>query len=258
MCWSAEGTLNMTKTYTLHIDAYSPATIPMARLAEYMRNFAAMLGHEGAVHFDGLKEGSTQLVSRIDHEEVPKVGAGLDALMRGEGQPEAVKAQEAIDRLLADDNASGFLYEDNDQGAKIIAFPGVTRPRPVQYGPIRQEGTLDGILVSVGGADKTAHIRLQHGDMKYSNIDTDRDTARRLGKHLFEPIRVFGTGSWLREEDGTWTLKRFKVDGFEALKADDLRDVLEELRRVEGSEWGTQGDALAVLRSLRDEGNGPH
>jgi len=248
----------MAKTYTLHIDAYSPETIPMARLAEYMQQLAAMLGHEAAVHFDSIRDGSTQLVSRVDHEQVPKVGAVLDALMRGEGPPEAVKAQGEIDRLLADDNATGYLFEDNDPGAKIIAFPGVTRPRPVSYGPIKQEGMLDGILVSVGGADKTIHIRLQHGDMKYSNIDTDRETARRLGKHLFEPIRVFGTGSWFREEGGTWTLRRFKVDSFEALKTDDLRDVIQELRQVEGSEWSGQSDALAKLRHLRDEGGGPH
>ncbi|PZQ48765.1 MAG: hypothetical protein DI556_13180 [Rhodovulum sulfidophilum] len=248
----------MAKTYTLHIGAYSPETIPMARLAEYMRQLAAMLGHEAAVHFDGIRDGSTQLVSRVDHEQVPKVGAVLDALMRGEGAPEAVKAQGEIDRLLADDNATGYLFEDNDPGAEIIAFPGVTRPRPVSYGPIRQEGTLDGILVSVGGADKTIHIRLQHGDMKYSNIDTDRETARRLGKHLFEPIRVFGVGSWFREEDGTWALRRFKVDSFEALKIDDLRDVIQELRQVEGSEWRAQKNALARLRDLRDESGGPH
>ncbi len=248
----------MAKTYTLHIDAYSPETIPMARLAEYMQGLATMLGHEGGVHFDRLDPGSTKLVSRIDHEQVPKVTAALDALARGEGNPDALKAQEIIDRLLAGDNATGYLYEDNNPGAKIIAFSGVSKPRPVQYGPIKQEGTLDGILVSVGGADKTIHIRLQHGDMKYSNIDTDRETARRLGKHLFEPLRVFGTGSWLREEDGTWTLKRFKVDSFEALKTDDLRDVLDELRKIEGSEWAEQDGALATLRSLRDEGSGPH
>jgi len=248
----------MTKIYTLHIDAYSPETIPMARLAEYMQSMAAMLGHEGGVHFDKLAQGSTQLVSRVDHEQVPKVGATLDALARGEGTPETLKAQEAIDRLLADDNATGFLYEDGDRGAKIIAFPGVTRPRPVQYGPIKQEGSLDGILVSVGGADKTVHVRLQQGDLKFSNIDTDRDTARRLGKYLFEPIRVFGTGTWLREEDGNWTLKRFKVESFEVLKTDDLRDVIEELRGVEGSEWATQDDALGKLIAMRDEGNGPH
>lgn len=243
----------MAKTYTLHIKAYTPETIPMARLAQYMRSFAGLIGHEheSAVHFDRLAEGSTQLVSRVDHEEVPKVRASLDALARGEASVERIKAQEDLDALLAADNATGFVYEDEDPGAKIIDFPGVTRPRPFEYGPVRQEGTLDGVLVSIGGADKTIHIRLQNGDLKYTGLETDRDTARHLAKHLFEPVRVFGTGNWLRGADGTWTLKRFKIQGFDVLRQDDLRDVVDDLRAVEGSEWSTLDDPLATLRALR-------
>ena len=35
----------MSKSYTLYIKAYTPETIPMARLAQYMQNLAAILGH---------------------------------------------------------------------------------------------------------------------------------------------------------------------------------------------------------------------
>ena len=248
----------MIKAYTLYIDAFTPETIPMARLAEYMQAFAAMLGHESAVHFGRLDGGSTKLVTRVDHEHVPKVGATLDALARGKGTAEGAKAQEMIDCLLADDNATGFVYEDDDPGTKIIAFPGATRQRPARYGPFKQEGTLDGELISVGGTDVTSHIRLRNGGITYSNIDTDRDTARRLGKHLFDPIRVFGTGSWLREENGAWTLRRFKIRSFETLKTDDLRNVIAELRAVKGNEWAEQDSPLVVLRGLRDEASGPH
>jgi len=58
---------DMSKRYTLYVEAYTPETIPMARLAQYMQNLAAMLGHDAAVHFETLKPGSTQIVSRIDH-----------------------------------------------------------------------------------------------------------------------------------------------------------------------------------------------
>lgn len=248
----------MAKTYTLHIGAYTPDTIPMARLAEYMQALADMLGHEGAVHFVGIKDGSTQLVTRVDHEHVPKVDAGLNALMRGEAHPEVIKARQAIDNLLADDNASGYLFEDENPEENIIAFPGAARPRPLQYGPIKQEGTLDGLLVSVGGTDKTVHIRLQHGDTKYSNIDTDRNLARRLGAHLFEPIRVFGSGSWIREGDGNWTLRRFKVERFEVLRSESLRDAFNDLRSLGGGEWSNLDDAQVRLSQLRDEDSGPH
>jgi len=248
----------MNKTYTLYIKAYSPTTIPMARLAEYMYYFAGMLGHESAVHFDRLDGGSTKLISCVDFEDIPKVRADLDAVARGEAEPEHLKAREAIDKLLADDNATGSVYEDNNETAEIIAFPGVTRQRPVKYGPFKQEGTIDGVLVSIGGTDKTIHIRLQNGDIKYSNIDTNRETARRLGKHLFEPVRVFGTGTWLREEDGSWTLKRFKVQSYEVLEDSDLRNVIDDMRTIEGSDWADMDDPLEAIKKLRDEGSGPH
>ena len=223
-------------TYRLHIDAYTPATIPMARLARYMQGFADLLGHEAAVHFDHLEEGSTQLVTRIDFEDVPKVRARLDRLARGEGDSESLKAREEIDRLLAEDNATGFI-EDDASNAKVIAFPGATRPKPQRYGPFNQEGSLDGLIVSVGGTDATKHVQLQNGDTKYTGLETDQEMARRLARHLFEPVRVFGTGRWLREEDGMWTLRSFKVRDFTVLREESLREAVEGLRAVEGSDW---------------------
>ncbi|MCP3947340.1 hypothetical protein [Herbaspirillum sp.] len=133
----------------------------------------------------------------------------------------------------------------------------MTRPRPQQYGPVTQDGSLDGILVSIGGADKTIPIRIQTGDIEYSNIDTDRDTARHLAKHLLGPIRVFGTGRWMREKDGSWTLMRFNVRGFEALRGDGLRDVIDDLRAIEKSGWADMADPLAQIRALRDESSTP-
>lgn len=248
----------MAKTYTLHIDAYSPDTIPMARLARYMQNLAMVLGHERAVHFDGLKPGSTQLRTRIDFEDVPKVRDQLDQLARGEGTGEARKAWNDIDKLLSEDNASGALFEDDNQDAAIIAFPGVHKPRPVQYGPFTQEGTLDGVLVSIGGADRTSHLQLQNGDMRYAGLETDRKTARRLGHHLYEPIRVYGSGRWMREEEGTWTLRRFKVQSFEVLKRAELREAVDTLRAVPGSEWTQMDDPVAALSALRDRTSGVH
>jgi hypothetical protein len=250
--------LSMSNSYTLYIKAYSPETIPMARLAQYMQNLATMLGHETAVHFSTLKPGSTQLVTRIDYEEVPKVAKQLAQIKRGEGSPEATKAQAEIDRLLAEDNATGFIFEGMDQSAEIIAFPGVNRPRPVSYGPFNQEGSLDGVLISVGGADQTVHLQLQNGNLKYTGIETNRDTARRLAKHMYEPVRVLGTGRWTRDQDGNWILKKFRVESFTVLQADDLRDAVNQLRKVEDSDLKSMDDPINALKALREKGKGLH
>ena len=248
----------MSKSYTLYINAFTPETIPMARLAQYMRNLATMLGHESAVHFQALKPGSTQLVTTIDHEDVPKVANHLAQMKRGEGCVDATKAQAEIDRLLAEDNATGFVYEDEDRNAKIIAFPGVTKPKPVNYGPFNQDGSLDGILISVSGADQTVHLQLQNGDIKYTSIDTNRETARLLAKHMYEPVRIFGTGRWLRDAKGNWPLKKFRVDSYTILAADDLKKAIDQMRDIEDSEWKKMDDPISALKALREKGNGLH
>lgn len=248
----------MSKSYTLYIKAFTPETIPMARLAQYMQNLAAMLGHENAVHFQTLKPGSTQLVTTVDHEDVPKVANHLAQVKRGEGSPDATKAQAEIDRLLAEDNATGFVYEDENESAEIIAFPGVTRPKPTSYGPFNQEGSLDGILISVSGADQTVHLQLQNGEIKYTGIDTNRETARRLAKHMYEPVRIFGTGRWLRDPKGNWILKKFRVDSYTVLATDDLKDAINQMRDIEGSEWKNMDDPISALKALREKGNGLH
>ena len=230
----------------------------MARLAEYMRNLAAMLGFESGVHFDQLRTGSTQLAARIEHEYVPKVEAQIARVRSCDAPPDAMKALGEIDRLLAEDNATGFIYEGVDQGAKVIQFPGVTKQKAVSYGPFRQEGSLDGVLISVGGADQTAHVQLQNGDLKYTGIETDRDTARRLGKHMYEAVRVLGIGRWIRDAGGAWILKKFTVTGFVVLEPDTLVGAVEKLRTVEGSEWSKMKDPIDALRALRDSSGGIH
>jgi hypothetical protein len=245
----------MSTTYTLHIDAYTPETIPMARLALYMQQLAMLLGHESAVHFEALRPGSTRLVSRVDREDVPKVASRLDRVRRGDGTADAVNAQREIDRLLAEDNASGAIYEGDGARGEVIAFPGIRRVPPATYGPFNQEGSLDGLLISVGGADRTVHVQLQNGDIKYAGIETDRETARALAKHMYEPIRIFGTGRWKREADGQWLLKTFRLRSFAALRADNVKEAAGRLREVEGSDWSKLDDPLAVLRALRDQGN---
>lgn len=249
----------MTISYTLYIEAYTPETIPMARLAEYMQNLASLLGHESAVHFQTLKPGSTQIVTRVDHEDAPKVATHLEEVRRGEGSAEANRARAEIDRLLAEDNAIGFVYEDDDEKARIISFPGVTRPKPTTFGPFNQEGSLDGILISVGGADETAHIQLQNGEIKYTGIQTHRETARRLAKHMYEPVRLFGTGRWLRDADGNWILRSFKVrQDFAVLESGSLKDAVDHMREIEGSDWKNMDDPISALKNLREKGSGFH
>ena len=253
--------MNDDKKVIFYIDAYSPETIPMAKLAEYLTDFAALLGRENAVHFLGLETGSTRLAARVEFEDVPKVRARLQEVWRGHAARDAARVFAQIDDRLANDNATGRIFVQDSEGAaeaELLSFPGRDRPRAQSYGPFTQEGSLDGVLISVGGKDETVPLRLQNGDVVHANCETTRAIARELGRHLFEPIRVHGSGRWMREGDGTWTLRGFRVHGFDILGKDSLRDSVAALRAVRGSGWKDMDSPLSELDDLRRESTELH
>jgi hypothetical protein len=242
------------KRLIFYIDAYSPDTIPMAKLAEYMADFAALLGKEHAVHFDHLENGSTKIVSRVEFEDVPKVTTRLTEIRNGTASKELARLVAQIDDRLANDNAIGrvlFRQAADQATAELLAFPGRDRPKAQSYGPFNQEGHLDGVLIGVGGKDETISIRLQNGEINYSHCDTTRTIARELGKHMFEPVRIYGTGRWMREVSGQWTLLRFRIHRFDVLGTESLRETVAALRAVPGSGWKNIDDPLEELDDLR-------
>jgi hypothetical protein len=248
------------KRLVFYVDAYSPETIPMAKLAEYMADFAALLGRENAVHFAGLESGSTKIAVIVEAEDVPKVTTRLDDVRRGVASKEVVKIFEQIDHRLANDNAVGRIYvEDIENDDRVlVAFSGREGVKAPAYGPFNQDGHLDGTLISVGGKDESISIRLQNGNTTYAGCDTTREIARELGKHLFEPVRIHGVGRWMRERDGKWTLVRFRVHRFESLETESLADTVAALRAVRGSGWQAFDNPLAELADLRGDDDELH
>ena len=246
--------MSKEKRLIFYIDAYSPKTFPMAKLAEYMADFAALLGRERAVHFAGLEDGSTKIAALVEYEDLPKVENRLDDIRHGNWSRETAKLFEQIDHRLANDNAIGRIYFDeatpDHPAADLVVFPGRLRPKPQSYGPFNQDGHLDGLLISIGGKDETISVRLQNGESIYSNCETTRALARQLAKHLFEPVRIYGTGRWTREVNGQWTLVRFRVQSFDVLAPDTLKDAVAALRGVRGR-WSEISDPLAELEDMR-------
>lgn len=246
--------MNGDRRLIFYIDAYSPETIPMAKLAEYMADFASLLGRENAVHFAGLEKGSTKLAARVECEDVPKVKARLHGIRQGNSPKDVARVFTQIDTRLANDNAIGRIFVEGDEGTEMLLFfQGRDRPKALSYGPFAQEGTLDGLLISVGGKDDTISIRLQNGDTTYASCETTRTIARELGKHLFEPIRIHGVGRWMRDEEGAWNLRSFRVHRFDVLAKESLRDMVAALRAVRGSGWKDIADPLAELADLRHD-----
>lgn len=242
--------------YKFLIDVFKPDTIPMVRLAEYMADLARLLGSEAQVHFDRLEESSLVLVQSIEPAAYPVVQGRIRALEAGTPDEDLRKAYEAIDLKLQQDKARAKLL--SPKSAQIIEFPGRDRPQPMTYGPFSEEGTLQGQLVSIGGKDASKHLIIQDGSVSYSGLTATENMARELRHHVFDHVRVNGTGRWLRLEDGTWKLQGFIVRSFEILSDEPLADVVAKLRKVPGNRWADSADPIGEVLDLRNDDDQVH
>ena len=238
------------EVYELYINSFTPETIPMARLADYMANFAELLGHREHVHFGSLKPGSLRVAARVDEIAQPKVDKRVDEIRYGGGPQPARNALTEIDRKLAEDNAVGRIIRGT---ARLIEFPGRTRHVEEKLGPIEQSGTLDGEVIQIGGRDETINVHLRAGEQIHICV-TSKAIARSLAPHIFgSAIRVRGFGTWARLESGEWILKKFEIAAFEPLDQTPLSKVFEGLRaRLAPPEAGRM-NPVDLMRQLREE-----
>lgn len=244
--------------YTLRIDAYSPETMPMARLAEYMTTLANLLGQPERVHFVGVKPGSTCIVHKIEREAAPKVRERLGAVAANDAPDDARKAFKELNKMLRSDNAVADLNR-SDGSAKILRFPGREEVVPDEIGPFSQPTELDGTLVRIGGKDATAHAMILTNDGATPTCEVSREMARSLAQYLFgQPIRVRGIGRWFRDSEGQWQLKQLRADAFELLNDRGLSDTVVSLRAIGGNKWKEMDDPLADLRAQREDDQGVH
>lgn len=228
--------MNRGQEYRFRMGAYTPETLPLGRLADYLEELATLLGEDKFVHLLRLEAGSTVLVHKIDVEAVPKVRDRTAAVRRGEGAPDAMRAYRRINRLLREDNGTGVLLEET--GAEVIRFPGREDERP-EFTSVPQQGELHGEVVRIGGVGESVPVMLQAGGQTLTGIYAKRSVAKPLARHLFEPVRLYGTGRWTRSADGDWQVERFVVDRFDVLDERSLSSLVLALRAVPGGEWGS-------------------
>lgn len=238
------------RDYTFTIDAYTPETIGMERLALYMADLARLLGEKEKVHFVRLESGSVGIVHRIEKEAQPKVASRLRGVPLGDAPAEAVEAFAAINLHLAEDDGVAVLADE--RGAAIIEFPGRTRQQPESHGPITEEGTLEGRVVAVGGKGADAYVHLLSEGTTFP-CKAEHKIAKELAAYLFTPtvLRVYGTGKWRRDAKGDWHLEGFAATRYTPLDATPLQKVMAELQAIPGSEWPTISDPFSALASIR-------
>lgn len=249
--------------YEFWIDAYTPETIPMERLAKYLVALAKMLGHGSSVHFDRLETGSTKSLMRVQREDAPKVYGRLEHIYLMQAANDATAAFDELNSLLRDDNAIGRLSRkvpDWEGTEVVLTFLGRDLPKPITYGPFHEEAVVEGELVRIGGKDKTAHAQIVDPEGKTWSGEMDRDLARDMAQYLYKGtvLRVSGDARWERLENSAWHLMAFKIKSFEVLADDTLDDATKRLRSLHKTDWDSVDDVDAFITASRGESDGLH
>lgn len=236
------------REYRFEIDAFSPATIPMSRLAEYISDLAKIFGNNNSVHLLKFEAGSTVPVIVVDWEADPKVLDRVKAIKFHEAPVEAEQAARDINRRLLQDNAKAVLRDPTGSG--IFSFPGRENATKLEFGPVNQAGVFQGVPIKVGGENDPVPVHLEEGQEKYI-IYARRSLAKDIARHLFTSVvRVEGTGRWIRHTDGEWEMLSFHASSFTPIENADIRANVNELRNIP-AEWKKLEDPLLELEQIR-------
>lgn len=236
--------------YDFRIDAWSPMTLPMARLAEYLARLATLFGYSDQVHFLKVRKGSAVPEIHVQETTAPKVHARLKLVGHGNAPEDATRAMQLINSMLREDNASATLGVKG--GGKLIYFPGCKTPL-ADEAVVHEAGELIGSVIRVGGRDETVPLLLQDADGATYPCNTSRTIARELARHLFgDLVRVQGVGKWRRTPERAWELADFKIKSWEQIEQTSLADSVKALRAIDGSLWNEFADPQAELRKLRE------
>jgi hypothetical protein len=242
------GKVRTPREYRFEIDAYTPETIPLARLSQYLSDLARMMGESANVHLARIEKGSTVPVIRVDWEAEPKVRDRIRAVKFNEGPPEAQKAYKEINRKLVQDNANGVLLDPGK--SKVIRFPGRDAANQPEFGPIRQNAVFQGIPIRIGGELDPVPVHLEDGETKHI-VMAPRRIAKQLGPHLFTSVvRIEGKGRFLRDRTGEWTVQDFYAQSFDVLSEGNIRTDISRLRAIPAS-WKETEDPIGELMAMR-------
>jgi hypothetical protein len=236
--------------FVFELAAFTPDTLPMARLAEYLTDLANLLGEKERVHFRSVEEGSAGLAYDVESVAAPKVRTRVRGARIASADSDERKAFESIDRRLRKDNSPASLKE-KDTGATILYFPGPTRDVDSEYGPFTEHGTLQGIIINVGGKKKIVNVNILDGETTYY-CEATRDMALQLAPLMFNNhVRVRGAGRYFRNADGQWEMVSFRISEYDTLDATPLTDVIDRLRTIT-RRVGLPKDIIAKLAELRE------
>lgn len=229
--------------YTLKIENTRPADAPMHWVAEYISEFAKMLGHKSDVHLAGVRDNCIALDASINARSAAKVAEcvrSYRSLNR--------TAYDRFDRLLRKHGTYAVLYDE--LGIARLELPGIKKPEE-QTVSIRQHTSIKGELTWIGGESElsTAHLSLGNGRTQKCHLS--RKMAREISGHLYETFIFDGESNWHRNEEGQWSMGDYlTVKSYELVEDGSLSESLDKMRQVMG-DWSQTDDVEDIVTRIR-------
>lgn len=241
--------MSALEEFRFEIPAFTPETMPFDRLMEYLNNVVTIIGSPSEVHLIGIETASTQPVLAVPRRLASRARERVREVEAGGGSKRRRDAFKRVQRMVEEDGAGPAVLKA-PEGAIILKFEPVRAAESVVQG-VRQPTSLQGTLIRVGGAQENSTILLQDDTgATISGCFANRALAKDLAKYLYEPVRLSGTGTWMRASNGEWRLERMQVQSFDPLEDRSLSDVVRELRSIP-IDW--PADTLEQLGQLRTD-----
>jgi hypothetical protein len=232
--------------FSFVIPAYSPETMPLDRLIEYLQQISVVVGDAANLHLTKIERSSTAPIFHVPKRAALEAKERAAQFTRGAGTKDQKRAYNRLRRMVRRDapeaTRPAVLIE-----AKMVILEIPAAPEDVSVlSGVHQATTIDGLLISVGGAGDAAALRLQTLDGEtIAGFSATRTLAKEMAKFIYEPLRVSGPGVWGRSEDGVWGLERMQIQSFELLDDRALALVFAELRELKVN-WPNNVNDLLV------------
>lgn len=214
----------------LEMKGRRPGQFTLARIAEYMQQFAVLAGGGGQLLFSEVREGSTCIAARPSGPGATSVvRKRIEKASRGGGSREACRAFLRLADMAEADGVPGRIMD----GKLAIAHLPTNRPR---FQPLRlhERGHLTGVLEGIlrdGSSGVKARIRPQGARQVICTATAS--VAKKLGEMFLDDVRVFGPGWWERDSDGKWACESLHIESVDKLRPDSLASAVADIRRTQ-------------------------
>lgn len=213
------------------VPGYTPDTMPLDRLMEYLGQLAIILGQPSDLHLVAIERSSTRPVLMMRHDVAARARTRVSEVRQGGGSVRRREAFHTIRRMVSEDGGVPAVLRARE--GELLEFPGVALGADQVVHSVRQQTSLEGTLVRVGGIGDNAQLLIQDlSGVVIAGCTASRALAREMGPHIYRPLRVSGIATWHRTAAGNWEISRLHVQTFDPLEEDEHEDALTQLNAV--------------------------